>query len=40
MHRLWLRLRDVVRGSRVDRDIDDELRFHVEEEVEAAIRRG
>jgi len=26
--------------SRVERDLDDELRFHVEEEVEAGLRRG
>ncbi len=39
-HGQWSRLRDLLRGSRVDRDIDDELRFHVEEELEAGIRRG
>jgi putative ABC transport system permease protein len=36
----WSRVRDLLRGSRVDRDIDDELRFHIEEEVEAGVRRG
>jgi predicted permease len=36
----WSRLRDLLRGSRLDREIDDELRFHVDEEVEAGIRRG
>lgn len=36
----WSRLRDLWRGSRVDRDIDDELRFHLEEEIEAGVRRG
>lgn len=39
-HSRWSRLRDLLRGSRVDRDIDDELRFHVEEEIEAGVRRG
>ena len=39
-HGQWSRLRDLLRGSRVDRDIDDELRFHVEEELEAGVRRG
>ncbi len=28
----WSRVRDVWRRSRLDRDIDDELRFHIEEE--------
>lgn len=36
----WSRLRDLLRGSRVDRDIDDELRFHLDEEIEAGVRRG
>ena len=36
--RSWFR--SLVLRRRVDRDIDEELRFHVEEEVESAIRRG
>ena len=36
----WTWLRDLVRGSRVEREIDEELRFHVEEELEAGTRRG
>jgi predicted permease len=36
----WSRLRDLLRGSRVDREIDDELRFHLEEEIEAGVSRG
>jgi predicted permease len=36
--RSWFRA--VVLRRRVDRDIDDELRFHLEEETEAAIRCG
>ncbi len=39
-HARWSRLRDFLRQSRVDRDIDEELRFHVEEELEAGVRRG
>ena len=39
-HAWWSRLLDLVRSSRVERDIDDEVRFHVEEEIEAGIRRG
>jgi putative ABC transport system permease protein len=39
-HLPLIRLRDLVRGSRVDRDIDDELRFHVEAEIEAGRVRG
>ncbi len=39
-HSRWARLRDLFRGSRVDREIDEELRFHVEEEIEAGVRRG
>ncbi len=39
-HTAWARLRDVARLSRLERDIDDELRFHVEEELEAGVRRG
>jgi putative ABC transport system permease protein len=39
-HRRWARLRDSVRRSRLERDIDDELRFHLEAEIEANLRRG
>ena len=42
--RRWLRLRgrvrDLLRRSRVERDIDDEIRFHVETEMEDGLRRG
>lgn len=31
---------DLLRGSQLEREIEDELRFHIEEEVEAGIRRG
>jgi len=36
----WSRLRDLLRGSRVDREIEEELRFHLEEEIEAGVSRG
>lgn len=36
----WPRLRDLFRTSRMERDIDDELRFHIDEEIEAGLRRG
>jgi predicted permease len=39
-HRRWSRLKDLVRRSRMEREIDDELRFHVDEEIAAGIRRG
>jgi predicted permease len=39
-HVAWSRLRDLLRGSRVDREINDELRFHLDEEIEAAVSRG
>ncbi|HUE77363.1 MAG TPA: ABC transporter permease, partial [Longimicrobiales bacterium] len=37
---LMLRLRGLVRRSRVEEELDDELRFHIEMETEAGIRRG
>jgi predicted permease len=40
----WLTVRSWVRSlvfrRRVDRDIDDELRFHIEEQVDSAVRDG
>ncbi|HET9358230.1 MAG TPA: ABC transporter permease, partial [Vicinamibacterales bacterium] len=36
----WSSLVDLVRRSHLDRDIDDELRFHVESEMEAGVQRG
>src|SRR5262245_14491800 len=39
-HAAWARLRGALRLSRLERDIDDELRFHVDEEIEAGVRRG
>src|SRR6185503_14214091 len=37
---LMLRLRSLFRGSRVERELDDELRFHVEEHARELIERG
>src|SRR4051812_24122939 len=34
------RLRDLVRGRRLDADVDDELRFHIEMQTEALMRQG
>jgi predicted permease len=39
-HTRWSRVVDLVRSSKLERDIDDELCFHLDEEVEAGIRRG
>jgi predicted permease len=39
-HGCWSRLRDLVRRSRVEREIDDELTFHLESEVESGLQRG
>jgi predicted permease len=36
----WFRLLDLVRRSRLEREIDDELQFHVEGEIEAGVQRG
>jgi predicted permease len=36
----WARVRDVARRHRLDRDIDHELRFHLEEEIEGSRARG
>ena len=36
----WARLIDLARRSRLERDIDDELRFHVESEMEVGVQRG
>jgi hypothetical protein len=37
---LTLRLRSLFRGTRVERELDDELRFHLEEHVRELIGRG
>jgi putative ABC transport system permease protein len=34
------RLRDLARGRRLDRDVDDEIRFHIEMQTEALVRQG
>src|SRR5690349_5543969 len=36
----WARIRDRLQRSRVQREIDEELRFHLDEEIEAGVRRG
>ena len=37
---LILRLRSLLRGTRVERDLDEELRFHVETHVEELVAKG
>jgi hypothetical protein len=36
----WSQLLDLFRRSRLEREIDDELRFHLETEIESGLRRG
>jgi predicted permease len=38
--RIRLRLRSIVFGDRVDRDLDEELRFHVERQIEDNVSHG
>jgi predicted permease len=40
LRQLRRRLRDLVRGRRLDADVDDELRFHIEMQTDALIRQG
>jgi predicted permease len=37
---IWLRLRSLLRGDRVDQELDEELQFHLEQQVAAALSRG
>lgn len=37
---LWLKLRGLLARDRVERELEDELRFHLEMETEANLRRG
>src|SRR4030088_2003815 len=37
---LRLRLRSLVRAPQLDRDLDDELRYHVEQQTDANVARG
>jgi putative ABC transport system permease protein len=37
---LFRRFRDLVRGRRLDRDVDDEIRFHIEMQAAALVARG
>jgi hypothetical protein len=34
---LFRRMRDLARGRRLDRDVDDELRFHIEMQTAAFV---
>ena len=37
---VFRRLRDLVRGRRLDRDVDDEIRFHIEMQTAALVEQG
>jgi hypothetical protein len=39
-HSRWARLQDALRRSRLEHDIDDEIRFHVETEIETGLGHG
>src|SRR5688572_29313163 len=38
--RLWLKLRTLFRGEQVDRELDEEIRYHVERKTELLIAQG
>ena len=38
--RLIVRLRALVRRAEMDRELDEEVRFHLEREIEENVRRG
>jgi hypothetical protein len=38
--RLLRRLRDLARGRRLDHDVDDEIRFHIEMQTAELVRQG
>ena len=40
LRQLRLRLRSIVSGSAVDRELDDELQFHIDQQIELHISRG
>jgi putative ABC transport system permease protein len=40
MRGLWLRMRRLFRSGESEREIDEELRFHVEMETDALVRQG
>ena len=37
---LFLRLRSLLRSRAVEQELDDELRFHLEQQVDSYLRRG
>ena len=40
LRRLRLRLRSILDGARLDRELDDEVRFHIEEQIDANVAAG
>src|SRR4029453_15439578 len=37
---IWMKLQSIVRGPALDRDLDDELRDHLDQDVAARVARG
>jgi len=37
---VYRRLRDLLRGRRLDADVDDEIRFHIEMQTESLVAHG
>ena len=40
LHALLLKWRSLVRRQQVERDLDDEIRYHLETEVESLVSKG
>src|SRR5262252_1565033 len=40
LNKLWMHLRALLRKSEMERELDDELRYHIEEQTEQNIRLG
>src|SRR5688500_15716736 len=40
LQRTWLRVRSIALGARVDRELDEELQFHIDQQTELNISRG
>src|SRR5262245_3165227 len=40
LNKLWTRLRALLRKSEIERELDDELRYHIEQQTEQNIRLG
>ncbi len=40
LHALWFRLRSLAKGRRLDRDLDDELKFHMAMHQQKLVEQG